>query len=222
MTDLDTEVKNVESYRGPRPDITSLVSEAEHVLDVGCNEGAVGKTLMEKHDCTCVGLDVNPQALRVAERRLDEVHHVDLNMSEELTEVVQGKRFDVIIVGDVLEHIINPWGIVDILYQHLSQSGYILISVPNIGRWELLCSLWQQSWPMRERGVHDETHLRFFMLKDLEGLAPNGAKVQLLRRKYRLREQARGRLDDWIFPLLSKIQWLREYFVFQYIIRVSK
>jgi 2-polyprenyl-3-methyl-5-hydroxy-6-metoxy-1,4-benzoquinol methylase len=222
MSEVDPVTKNVASYRGARPDITSLVSEAEHVLDVGCNEGSVGKTLMEEHGCTCVGIDVNPDALRAASDRIDEVHHVDLNAPAELVEALNGRSFDVIIAGDVLEHTIDPWKIINILYDHLTEPGSILISVPNIGRWELLLSLVRQSWPMRERGVHDETHLRFFMRNDLEDLAPDASTVHLARRNYRLRERARGCLDDWILPLLTKIPWLREYFVFQYIIKVSK
>jgi 2-polyprenyl-3-methyl-5-hydroxy-6-metoxy-1,4-benzoquinol methylase len=191
-------------------------------LDIGCNEGAVGQVLKEKYDCTCVGLDVNLDALDIAQDRLDETYQVDLNATDELIDVIEGRRFDTVIAGDVLEHTIDPWRIVDVLYHHLTESGSILISVPNVGRWELLVSLCRQSWPRRKRGVHDETHLRFFMRNDLADLAPDAATVRLARRNYRLRERARGRLDDMVFPFLSRIPWFREYFVFQYIVEISK
>ena len=45
---------------------------------------------------------------------------------------LENKSFDVVVAGEVLEHLINPYRIVREFYRILKPNGIIIISVPNI------------------------------------------------------------------------------------------
>ena len=44
----------------------------------------------------------------------------------------ENKTFDVIICGDVLEHLVNPYAVVEKLKKLLKDDGVIIVSLPNI------------------------------------------------------------------------------------------
>jgi len=45
---------------------------------------------------------------------------------------IDDKSFDVVVVGEVLEHLINPYRIVREFYRILKPNGILIVSVPNI------------------------------------------------------------------------------------------
>ena len=222
--EFDTSRKTASSYEGKRPDLTRHIPpNTRTVLDLGCSKGAVGASVKEALGATVVGLDINPDMIAIASTVLDEAHCVDLSDLGALSATLDGRTFDAIIVGDVLEHLVNPWDAVRVLVDHLTPQGCIVGSVPNIGHWEMILHLLRQSWPLRKRGIFDNTHLRFFMFHDIEKLAPEHARSTVVGRNYRLRERRGWRWDRVILPkTIGLIPWLREYFVFQYIFVITR
>lgn len=221
MRENNPDTKNVCSYQGRRPDIIRHVAKAVHVLDVGCNTGAVARQLKEKFPESKVwGIDINSESLQKAAPFLEEGFCLNLDDYECLSQTISNLQFDTIIAGDVLEHTINPWKIVQILCSTLVSNGTIYVSLPNIAHWQLLLHVLKQSWPLRERGIYDNTHLRNFMRRDLEKLAPTESDFILLERNYRFFKKG-GRLDC-LTKIIKHIPWFREYFVFQYIFAIQK
>ena len=47
-------------------------------------------------------------------------------------------KFDAIILGDVLEHLIDPYKLLQELTQYLSPKGVIIASIPNIREWKTM------------------------------------------------------------------------------------
>lgn len=88
-------------------------------------------------------------------------------------------KFDYIIFADVLEHLYNPWAVLDSVKEVLKDTGSVLISVPNIGHNSVLIDLINNKFEYREIGLLDNTHIRFFtqptLLKMVEGA---GFKVE--------------------------------------------
>ena len=39
--------------------------------------------------------------------------------------------FDVVILGDILEHLYSPWKTIKLLSKYLRSGGYIIASIPN-------------------------------------------------------------------------------------------
>jgi 2-polyprenyl-3-methyl-5-hydroxy-6-metoxy-1,4-benzoquinol methylase len=211
--------KQVQSYQGKRPDIVAHIHKATSILDLGCNEGAVSSELCLKFpQVEIVGIDVNPEALAVARTICNETHCIDINNVALLEAVLSNKAFDVIVAGDVLEHIQNPWGVVQVLIKYLKDDGILIASVPNVGHWGIFFHLIMHFWPLRERGIFDSTHLRFFMYHNIATLAPKGTTSTIIQRKFRLFEGISiAKLDKLVQMSLGRLPWLREFFVFQYI-----
>lgn len=81
------------------------------------------------------------------------------------------KYFDVILCGDVLEHLVDPWATVKKISKFLKKDGVIIVSCPNIREitnWSRI--LLNGSFQYETSGIMDKTHLRFFCKKDLVNL----------------------------------------------------
>jgi 2-polyprenyl-3-methyl-5-hydroxy-6-metoxy-1,4-benzoquinol methylase len=76
--------------------------------------------------------------------------------------------FDVILCGDVLEHLINPWVVGDKLIPHLKVNGLFVISVPNFREMlNLYTIFFRADFRYESEGIRDKTHLRFFCRKNI-------------------------------------------------------
>jgi len=104
-----------------------MVGHAKEVLEFGCGHGHVTRVLQER-GCEVVGLDHDPVALEDARRYAREVYHVDLN-STEFAEKLPLESFDVLLLGDVLEHLTDPAEILRAARPLLRRNGYIVASM---------------------------------------------------------------------------------------------
>lgn len=87
--------------------------------------------------------------------------------------------FDVILCGDVLEHLVDPWGTVKKLCTHLRPNGYFIASIPNFREIKTLLSIVMRGdFNYNDAGILDRTHFRFFCKKNmLELLEHSGLTV---------------------------------------------
>jgi 2-polyprenyl-3-methyl-5-hydroxy-6-metoxy-1,4-benzoquinol methylase len=85
----------------------------------------------------------------------------DLNLPKEY--------FDVIIAGDVLEHLVDPWKFVENLTKFLKKDGIFIICVPNIREISTISKIFfGGSFKYDpERGIMDKTHLLFLCKKKI-------------------------------------------------------
>ena len=80
--------------------------------------------------------------------------------------------FDIILVGDVFEHLTDPWKVVKDLSRFLKKDGLFIASVPNIRE----VSTFFKIFILRDfrydpqGGILDKTHLRFFCKKNIKDL----------------------------------------------------
>ena len=80
-------------------------------------------------------------------------------------------ELDAIVLGDVLEHLRDPWAALTALAGLLSPSGRIVLSLPNIAVWNARRELARGRFPYADHGVFDRTHLRFFTRTGAHALA---------------------------------------------------
>lgn len=209
------------SYVGSRDDILALVpDDARTVLDVGCSAGALGEAIKRRQATQVWGVELDPAMARVAAGKLDRVIVTDVE-GLDLAEHAGGTTFDCICFADLLEHLRDPWGLLERSVKHLSPAGTVVASIPNIRHYSTLAALlFRGYWPYRDRGIHDRTHLRFFTLRNIRELfAGAGLQIVDLRRKYRLRE-APGRINrvaHWF-----ALPGIRGLLTFQYLVRARR
>ncbi len=134
---------------------------ARKVLDLGCGTGALGAALKKRQDCIVHGLEMNQAAVLEAE------NNIDLVFKGNLDNFNTGKLlgpYDVIVFGDILEHIIDPWSALRKYAELLSDDGIIVASIPNAAHPAVLYDLSRGLFRYRSAGLLDITHLRFFTL----------------------------------------------------------
>ena len=172
------------SYIGGRNDILEFIPDRiKRVLDVGCSVGVLGEQIKRKTSAEVIGIEVDGNMAKEAEGRLDRVINADIEKLD-LKNVLSGQVFDCIIFADVLEHLKDPQKALKSLACFLKPEGIIVACIPNVRHYSTLISLiFKGTWPYRDRGIHDRTHLRFFGLKNIRELfAESGIQIKQLKR----------------------------------------
>ena len=146
----------------------TLVGQGKSVIDFGCAGGYFAK-MLAKNDCQVTGVEMNPDAAKVAEKYCKEVLVLDLD-TVSIEEAFQGKQYDVAVFGDVLEHLRDPWRLLRETHKVLRPGGYVVASIPNIAHGAVRLSLLQGSFNYSDVGILDNTHLRFFTRATVESL----------------------------------------------------
>jgi SAM-dependent methyltransferase len=78
--------------------------------------------------------------------------------------------FDVIVYGDVLEHLVDPLDVLVELNEYLAPGGRVVISMPNVAHLWIRLSLLFGRFQYADRGLLDRTHLRFFTERSVREL----------------------------------------------------
>ena len=150
--------------------IASRIPRGATVLDVGCAGGKFGEALARELSCVVLGVDNNSAALALAEGRGLAVILADITR-EPLDRIVGGRRFDVIVFADVLEHLVSPEPVLLAARDLLQEGGRIMVSFPNIAHVDIGLMLAQGEWRYRPSGLLDDTHLRFYTLSSFSQMA---------------------------------------------------
>lgn len=193
--------------------LTVIPKGMKRVLDVGCGSGALGAVLKQRGVQEVVGIELNKEVAREAEKYLDQVVIGDV---EQITPPFPKDYFNCIVYGDVLEHLKDPWSVLLKHKQYLNQSGYVVASIPNVRHYSVVLRLLRGRWSYQESGCLDNTHLRFFARRDIEDLfSKAGYLIEKLGRNYFPR-----RRDN----ILKRITFgpLKDFVVFQYLILAKK
>jgi O-antigen biosynthesis protein len=148
-----------------------LIGNNKQVVDFGCATGYFAH-LMARQQCTVTGVEINPEAAKTAEQYCQEVIVADLDFVS-VKEILPDRQFDVAVFGDVLEHLRNPWQVLQDTKQILKKDGYVVASIPNIAHGAIRLALLQGKFEYTEFGILDNTHLRFFTRKTVEDLLEN-------------------------------------------------
>jgi 2-polyprenyl-3-methyl-5-hydroxy-6-metoxy-1,4-benzoquinol methylase len=139
------------------------VGEGKRVLEVGCSTGYLSRDLV-KRGCFVTGIEVDPGAAERARTICQEVHQLDLNDPHWVANISEN-RFDVVLLGDVLEHLMDPGATLLLLRELLGSDGTLVISLPNVVHWATRLKLLMGQFEYESDGALDHTHLRFFTPK---------------------------------------------------------
>lgn len=183
-----------------------------HVLDVGCGIGAAGRYLKDNLIVENVtGLEKVPEIAAKAARQLDKVIVMD---AENPNVPFRLHQFDLIVMGDVLEHMIDPWSTLARYRDYLKPEGYMLLSIPNIQHWRTVLALFGGKWDYTAGGIMDRTHLRFFTKKSIMDLIAS-ARFRVIRLKANM--GAKGKMANFL-----TLGILKNFVTFQFFLLLQK
>ncbi len=156
---------------GPAPThirMAAMAGKSKRILELGCATGYVSQ-LLRQNRCTVTGIEIDADAAMEARKICDDVIVGDVSESSVLDRA--GTGYDVILCGDVLEHLCEPGLILEQFHGMLAPDGFVLVSIPNIAYWEMRWSLLRGRFEYTETGILDWTHLRFFTVDSFRRLA---------------------------------------------------
>lgn len=203
-------------YLSPRTEVARLVPRsARCVLDVGCSGGALGESLRAL-GARVTGVELDPRLAALAAEVLDGVVVGDAADVLSSGRGLDPDGYDCIIAADCLEHLADPWTALRDAARRLRPGGRIILSVPNVRHWSTLWALGARgTWPLRDSGIHDRTHLRFFTRRSVvDLLGSTELEPERIVGVPRLREgrpsplDAAGRLLPGAAGELVTFQWL--------------
>jgi 2-polyprenyl-3-methyl-5-hydroxy-6-metoxy-1,4-benzoquinol methylase len=152
----------------PRPHrshqkLLALVGRAGRVLDVGCSSGYLAERLQVRGSAV-VGLDLDERAAMHARRFCEAVHVGDV---ETMELPFEAGSFDVILCGDLIEHLRDPQAFLTRVRPLLRGNGRLVLSTPNVANWAIRLSLLFGRFRYTERGILDRSHTHLFTRKTL-------------------------------------------------------
>ena len=158
---MDYENKADDYYNHERPEMLAyLPSGCTTLLDVGCGEGTFAGYIKNKENLEAWGIELMEGPAKEAEKRLDKVF---IGPCEDFIEGLPDNFFDVIYCNDVLEHLVDPYIVLGVLKNKLTEKGVIISSIPNIRYHDAFKKVWlKKRWEYEGHGIFDKTHMRFF------------------------------------------------------------
>ncbi|MBA2337587.1 MAG: methyltransferase domain-containing protein [Acidimicrobiia bacterium] len=191
--------------------LAMTLTGGERVLDLGSGPGIVASQLQREHGRSVTCLDADKDLLAVAaERGVEDTILADLD-DPTWPDLVDGRRFDVIILADILEHLSSPEAVLDAIAGRglLADGGFLVVSIPNAAHQAVVAELLTGHFTYHPTGLLDRTHIRFFTRDSFTEMAEqHGFAVSEIRRTLRTLEQTEFRdrisqLDPEVLRILS-------------------
>jgi SAM-dependent methyltransferase len=159
--------------------LLDMVDDAvpKRILDVGCGPAWVANELRRRGHYV-VGLDGT--AYDGVRDRVDEFYQADLE--DGLPAEVSGE-FDLVVAGDIIEHVRRPDRLMDQLAARLANDGEMLASVPNFAHWYPRGRVAVGLFDYDQRGILDLTHLRHFTRRSFRRLVKESS-LELVELRY--------------------------------------
>lgn len=137
-------------------------ASASKILEVGTGSGSLAAAIKKRNPTVeYVGVEISPEYVDLSRDRCDRVY-LDNFEKPRYPLMQEIAKADCIVFSDVLEHFIDPWGVLEMLKAMMQPSACIVASIPNIQHWSIQLRLNRGDWRYSESGLLDKTHLRFF------------------------------------------------------------
>jgi len=143
--ELDLEESPLEKYSLQQSLLRQLnlaekyTSKKGEMLDIGCAKGNF-LLFAKEHGWDVSGIEINHQAAKIAQSKYKlKVHSGTLESSN-----LPDKKFDLITLWDVLEHLPNPKSSLNEIHRLLKTGGLVVFSIPNLESFDR--SIFKSNW----------------------------------------------------------------------------
>ncbi len=185
------------------------------VLDIGCSNGAFVAFAADKGN-SVIGMDFDNNSLKLAASRNLKNTEFILGDLSDLKKLYPNKKFDVIAMFMVLEHIENPMQTINEIYELLNPGGYFIGTIPNEKRYlaktynlkSALPPLHLNYWNIQSFSKHINTYSKF-SIATINNTAHYGYMAYVWKMKMMPKVKGNTLLTfavRGVFTILSKIE----------------
>lgn len=107
--------------------LLSLVGSCRKVLDIGCYEGTISALIKERGN-EVYGVDISEHAVELAKQKGIKAKVADVDDGLPFPD----NFFDVVVAGEVIEHILNVDFLMEEIKRVLKTHGFTVITTPNL------------------------------------------------------------------------------------------
>lgn len=160
----DVKIDNINDSRSI---IFSMIAPNSVILDMGCACGDLAEQLVKIKNCKIYGLEYNPESVEKCRSLniFEEVNQFDLNKLSNSSFTQYVGKFDYVILGDILEHLLSPSTVLTISKTYLKTEGLFVISLPNLSHASIKANLLLNDFTRTPLGILDNTHLHFLHIR---------------------------------------------------------
>ena len=162
--------KSEEYFSGARLDYVSElpVDSTARILEIGCAYGETGALALNLAKCgSYCAVELSERAAALAKTKLTEVV---VGNVEQITLPWEDASFDAMILSEVVEHLLDPWAVLQKLRPLLKPGAVVFSSSPNVSHHSVVRMLIGGNWTLQDSGLMDRTHLRWFTPKSYREL----------------------------------------------------
>jgi 2-polyprenyl-3-methyl-5-hydroxy-6-metoxy-1,4-benzoquinol methylase len=152
-----------------------MIGRHKRVLEFGASAGAMTRVLASR-GCEVVAVEVDEvAAAHIGDAAVDVIvgDAADLDMEATLG----ADRFDVVVFGDVLEHLVDPLPVLARAARTLVPQGSVVASIPNVAHAAVRLALLAGRFQYTPVGLLDQTHVRFFTRDSIHDLMQDAGLV---------------------------------------------
>ncbi len=160
------------------------------LLEIGTGSGATAHYAFERQKCGwCCGVELCEAPAAEARKKLNRVLVGNI---ENMELDFPNDHFDILLLSEVLEHLVDPWSVLKKLRVHMRKGAKVVAGSPNLSHWTIIRELLKGNWHYDPRGIWDRTHLRWFTPRTYaEMFEQAGYVVDQVGPSYPLRTKAR-------------------------------
>lgn len=210
-------LKEPDYFGHARREIESLLPpELSRVLEIGCGNGATLEWLKREKGCRwACGIEIAEEPAEKAKEIADFFIQGDI---ERIDIPITRGSLDLVLCLDVLEHLYDPWNVVERLSMLLRPGGIMISSIPNVRHPSVVIPLlFFNKWDYVPAGILDRTHLRFFTRETaIELFEPSGLKVDKIKPTMLERNSWKGMLN------ILTLRLFQNFLAWQFLLRVRK
>jgi len=139
-----------------------MPSHAKRIVEVGCSSGSLAREYKKSNpDAHYTGIEVEPLYAETARAHCDRVLDLDVE-NVDADYLARELAADCWVFGDVLEHLRDPWQLLNNIYQSLPSGGSVVACIPNAQHWSVQARLSVGDFRYQDSGLFDRTHIRWF------------------------------------------------------------
>lgn len=143
----------------------NLINDSSKVLEIGPAIGNLTYHLSTQKKCIVDIVEIDEESGKKASvfARNALLGTLNGNLNEILWyEKLNGEKYDYIVAIDVLEHLIDPEHVLELLKSLLADNGQIILSIPNVTHNAVIAAMIDNRFEYTELGLLDKTHIHFF------------------------------------------------------------